>query len=172
MYWQFGGFKAGLVPSISPASHSGSEPPRPTCLPPPSGRPCSFWKALSSRSSSLIHPLTTSIHQRQLKYENTSGELHYNSGQASSSHHETYSASFLSLWYVICGEKKSPSFFFFPVFLSLFCLFAASYILPPFRLLFLYSPSLCFSSLGAFIRARSLKASITVSANDKIMVCL
>lgn len=66
-------------------------------------RRCVFFfapqKALSSRSSSLIHLLTTSIHQRQLNYENAAGEnrLRPPRPSASSSRRQTRKVAFSSL---------------------------------------------------------------------------
>lgn len=104
---------------------------------------------------------------------------HYNSGLTLSSRHETISASFIfsliylkkkiSLWLFSSISFQphhrlcvSVCFFVFSLFYSLFILFF--YLFP-------LSISRLFISSCIYLSS-SLKASFTVSANDKIMVCL
>lgn len=88
--------------------------------------------------------------------KNTSGLTHYNSAPASSSRHETHSASFCFLWYT-WKKTKQPILPFSLQFLFIICLsvsvslfwFAASYILSIHY--FLHPPPIppVFSSLAA-----------------------
>lgn len=98
---------------------------------------------------------------------------HYNSGLTLSSRHETISASFLFHWYT--WKKKSPFDFFLQfLFCVSVCHFVFSFFYSLF-ILFFYLFPLSISQLflsSCIYLSTALKASFTVSANDKIMVCL
>ncbi len=102
--WQFMGSWPG--PSrLSLQPHTPSIPTYPMC-------PGSVWSALLFLESTFILILITNsfaydLHPSALaQVWKHLGLTHYNSGLASSSRHETHSASFLLLWYT---WKKNPS---------------------------------------------------------------
>lgn len=85
------------------------------------GSVCSFEKALSFWSSSLIHLLMTSIHQRCSSSMKTPRPTHYNSGPTSSSRHGTLAVSFLFLVSARLPVSGSSSCFL-PLILSVYTL--------------------------------------------------
>lgn len=100
----------------------------------------------------------------------------YNSGLTLSSRHETISASFLFHWYT---KKKFPFDFFLlatssPLCFCLpFCFLSLLFSVYIVVFFYLCPPSISRLFISSCIYLSSpLKASFTVSANDKIMVCL
>lgn len=157
------------VPSITPASHPGLTCPM--C-------PGSVWSGLLFLESTFILILITNssaydLHPSVLAQVWKHLRLtHYNSGLASSLHHETCSASFSFL-----PEKKhhlSPSLAFLLRFLSSISNCQSFLLCSSCILCLFYSFAIYFSLSLYFISycVYPLNASTAVSATDKIMAFL